>query len=192
VRRDLDVRGVVAGHGHSLVVLARDAEGRDGMWTVDVRTGRSRLLGPPGPIGAGVGGAPGVKFSPDGRWLAVLTPLPVRAAVPGSQVSLVEMSSGHVTAVPGGGTASEQPALAWSPDSRRVFFTQAGGPVGRTLGMFRRGGRGTEDLRLFPDPTRDMASVAPLGFRGSVGFGAGPSLAFAVGVKALGLEPPLL
>jgi hypothetical protein len=108
-----------------------------------------------------VGGAPGAKFSPDGRWLALFTPFDGPHPQLSDQLSLVDLRRGTIVAVPGGGTASDRPALAWSADSRWVFFLQAGGPVNRTIGAYRLGASSATEMRYFPDPVFDLAGVAP-------------------------------
>jgi len=168
LRTGLDVQEVITAQGHTLlvegskpgVVEGSQAGGSPELWTVDVRTGTSRPVGPPGRIGVAVGGAPGAKFSPDGRWLALFTPYAGPHPQLADQLSLVDLRRGTVTAVPGGGTASDQPALAWSADSRWVFFLQAGGPVDRTIGAYRLGARSATEMRYFPDPVFDLAGVA--------------------------------
>ena len=160
VRTGLDVTGVVAGHGRTLVVAANDPSGAEALWVVDVRTGLRQPLGRAGRIGTAISGAPGVKFSPDGRRLAVLAGLPPRGTVPGAAVTLLDIRTGKLTAVPGGGTAADQPALTWSADGRAVFFLQAGGPVGRTLGVYRLGDPAAGTVRFFPGPAEDLLAVA--------------------------------
>jgi len=160
LRTDLDIQQVITAQGHTVLVEGSEAGGPAELWTVDVRTGAARLVGLPGRIGAAVGGAPGAKFSPDGRWLALFAPYAGPRPELSDQLTVVDLRRGTVTAVPGGGTASDQPALGWSADSRWVFFLQAGGPVNRTIGAYRLGARSTTEMRYFPDPVFDLAGVA--------------------------------
>ncbi|GAC1316849.1 MAG: hypothetical protein NVSMB12_14140 [Acidimicrobiales bacterium] len=156
----LAVTRVVAGQRRTLVVTAPDRHLDPSLWAVDVPTGRVRLLGRAGRIGSGVSGAPGVKFSPDGRRLAVVAGLPPRGGVAAGVVTVLDVVDGRVTPIPGGGTTADQPALAWSADSKAIFFLQAGGPVGRTLGVYRLGDPSAGTVRFFPGPAQDLIATS--------------------------------
>ncbi|GAC1540858.1 MAG: hypothetical protein NVS3B12_28050 [Acidimicrobiales bacterium] len=161
----LDVRDVLAVSGEHVVVTAHGepthadaATTDDGVWLLDLRSGRRQLLGIerdaqtlPAPLRA--------TFSADGSKLAVLLPLPTQGSLPAHTVAVVDVASGRIDAVPGGGTAAEHPAMAWSPDGLRLFFAQAGGPVHRSLAAFRLGSARVEELRYFPGPLTDLVAA---------------------------------
>ncbi|GAC1541441.1 MAG: hypothetical protein NVS3B12_28990 [Acidimicrobiales bacterium] len=178
----LDVRDVLAVSGEHLVVTAHGepapaetqpagsqpagttAGGTDvgttdvGVWLVDLRSSRRQFLGldrdaqtQPASMNA--------TFSADGSKVAVLLPLPAQGSLPANTVVIADVASGRIDAVPGGGTAAEHAAIAWSPDGRRLFFAQAGGPAHRSLAMFRMGSDRVEELRYFPGPLTDLVAV---------------------------------
>jgi hypothetical protein len=174
----LSVHRVVAAHGDRVLVLA-DLPGHvAGLWLLDLAGGGERYLGAPGrigssddvspgvPVAAGVAltpaapSAPGAKFSPDGRWLAVFTPFAGPRPDLSDQLTLVDVRTGAVLPVAGAGTVTELPSLGWSADSRWVFFLQGGGPTGRTIGAYRLGDRTTTALDYFAGPVEDLAGVA--------------------------------
>jgi hypothetical protein len=158
VAPDLGAVVPLAAGGRTLLVEA-DPPGRArGLWTVDVGSGRERYVGSGAAVSPGmVGGSPAAKFSPDGRWLAVF--LPYGQGDGFDRLVLVDLRTGSSRAVPGGGTAASRPSLGWSPDGKWVFFTQAGGPVDRTIGAYRIGDRRAGVVNFFPGPIVDLVGT---------------------------------
>ena len=75
------------------------------------------------------------------------------------QLTLVDLRRGTVAPITGGGTVATIPSLAWSADSRWVFFLQGGGPTGRTIGQYRIGDRAPTALNYYAGPVQDLAGV---------------------------------
>lgn len=159
VAADLGAVVPLAAGGRTLLVEADPAGRPTGLWTVDIVSGRERYVGSGAAVSpGGVGGSSAAKFSPDGRWLAVFLPYEQGAGF--DRLVLVDLRTGTSRPVPGGGTAASRPSLGWSPDGRWVFFTQAGGPVDRTIGAYRLGDRRAGVVNFFPGPIVDLAGTA--------------------------------
>jgi len=160
VAGDLGAVDALAAAGNR-VLLGASPPGRPaGLWLVDVASRRETFVGSAGRTTPAVGGSPEAKFSPDGHWLAVFVPYAGPHPQMSAQLVLVDLRRGKVSAVPGGGTAAAETAVAWSPNSQWLFFLQAGGPVNRTIGSYHLGDRTAGVLNYFPGPVTDLAGVA--------------------------------
>jgi hypothetical protein len=156
---DLGAAYLLAAGGDHVLLTASPPGRPAGLWLVDVATGREAFLGSSARASAGANGSVDAKFSPDGRWLAMFVPFPGPYPSVSAQLMLVDLRRGTATAVPGGGTAAPEPVVAWSPDSRWVFFLQAGGPVDRTIGTYHLGDHTAGVLNYFPGPVVGLAST---------------------------------
>jgi hypothetical protein len=76
------------------------------------------------------------------------------------QLTVVDVRRGTAVAVAGAGTVAGLPSLAWSANSRWVYFLQGGGPTGRTIGVYRLGDRASTALNYYAGPVEDLAAVA--------------------------------
>lgn len=159
LRTQLHIDRVVATDRDTILVVVTTPAGRAELWTVDVERDTERRIGEAGQLPAAEAGAPAAKFSPDGRRLAVVVNQTSASGFRNDAVVVVDLPTGRVVPVPGGGTAAPSPALAWSPDGRWLFFVQAGGPVGRTMGAYRRGDRVAGALRYYPPGIVDLLAV---------------------------------
>jgi hypothetical protein len=118
--RRLPLEGTAEGHGSLLVGCAPGSRCRR-LLVFDTRTGDRVRPRPPRSYRLD----PGVRFSPDGSFIAA-------PAVSGKRwsVALVDTRDGTTRIVPGSSTGEVYPSLAWSASSGRLFFSARAGRIG--------------------------------------------------------------
>lgn len=136
---------VPLGAGAGLVAWASCGPAGSRLYLFRVATGADHVVALPG--GVRLADPPGAAVSPNGRWVGVAVLAGgASSGTPTPRLAVINTGTGAVQLVGGAEPSSNlRPSLAWTPDSRRLFFTTE--DANATLATWQVGTRKASDLR---------------------------------------------